>query len=102
MAKDNNLIDIPGKIHGVRINPNRVIERMEFGNRLGIMSRVGSYHVSQSMREVARKVLQETNRKEFLKGTPAWKRGVIWQIMKQHEKNIQEYNDVMRGVPCRY
>lgn len=102
MAKDNNLIDIPGKLHGVRINPNRVIERMVGSNRLIIMQLVDCYHVSKSMREVARKVITGSNRKEFVKGTPAWKRGVIWQIMKQHEKNIQEYNDVMRGVPCRY
>ncbi len=98
----DSTIDIPGKVRGVRINPNRVIERMVGGNRLMIMQLVGSYHVGQSKREVAREILTGTNRKAFLKGTTAWKRGVIWQIMKQHEKNIQEYNDVMRGVPCRY
>lgn len=87
----------PSKIPGVRINPNRAIERMEGRNALIIRKRCGAVHVWTPPMQAVREVIGKAKWRPF---PPAFKRGLIHCILKTHAANLKEFRVVMGHNPA--
>ena len=89
----------PGAVAGVRINRRRMIERVCRENVRRIADACGRVHVGESPLATVRAVYAAAGKRSLRSAPPAFRRGVVRQILACRAANVAEYRAVMGHAP---
>ena len=93
------LIVPPVAIPGTAINRRRMVERMATRNARRITDACGRVHVGESPLATVRAVYAAAGKRSLRSAPPAFRRGVVRQILACRAANVAEYRAVMGHAP---